>query len=240
MIINQNALVYLPQYFGAQFYFDSMSMDGNGSVMSNFSSVSTQSDVSGNGHTITQGTGANRPQYRTSVINTSGNSVLYDGARYLSGSNISYAGEFTIMWLGTLDVTTAVRTIFSNGSTNGISFGAGGASFRQIIFSCNGVGTATSSANQFNAGQYAVMTAVLSNNAGNWSVDFYKNGTFIENVAMAGAPNASADPIYVGAIDASSNRWVGAHTMLAGWARVLTTWELNQMHLFFKRRAALT
>lgn len=236
-MIQQIQGIYLPQHFGAQVYFDSMSMDGQGSTLGNFAAVSTQSDLSGNAYTITQVTGANQPQYRTQVVNTSGNSVIYDGARFMSGSNISYAGEFTIMFLGTLDVISAVRTIFSNGATNGISFSAGGASFRRLVFTCNGVGSATSTADQYNVGQFALMTAILKNSAGSWSVDFYKNGTFIENVAIAGAPNTSADPFYVGSIDASSQRWIGQNVMLATWARALSAFELNMMHLFFRRRA---
>lgn len=239
MIITQNPGIYLPQYFGAQVYFDSMNMDGNGGVLSDFSSVSTQSDLSGNGRTITQATGASQPQYRTEVVNTTGNSVIFDGSRYMSGSNISYAGQFTIMFLGTLDVLSATRTIFSNGSTNGISFSAGAASFRKLVFTCNGVGSAVSSADQYNTGQFAVMTAVLKNNAGSWSVDFYKNGTFIENVAIAGGPNSSADPFYVGAINASSQMWIGQNVMLATWPRVLSSFELNMMHILFKTRANL-
>jgi hypothetical protein len=231
--------LYLPQHFGAQVYFDSMSMDGAGSTLADFTSVSTQSDLSGNSRTITQATGANQPQYRTQVINTAGNSVIYDGSRFMSGSNISYAGELTIMWLGTLDVVTAVRTIFSNGATNGIAFGAGGASFRRLQFVVNGVGTATSSADQFNTGQFAVMTAVLKNNAGSWSVDFYKNGTFIENIAVAGAPNSSGNPFYVSSIDATNQRWVGQHDMLAVWPYALNNFQLNVMHVLFKTRGNL-
>lgn len=230
---------YLPQHFGAQVYFDSMSMDGAGSTLADFTSVSTQSDLSGNSRTITQATGANQPQYRTQVINTAGNSVIYDGSRFMSGSNISYAGELTIMWLGTLDVVTAVRTIFSNGATNGIAFGAGGASFRRLQFVVNGVGTATSSADQFNTGQFAVMTAVLKNNAGSWSVDFYKDGTFIENIAVAGAPNSSSNPFYVSSIDATNQRWVGQHDMLAVWPYALNNFQLNVMHVLFKTRGNL-
>jgi hypothetical protein len=238
MILSTQA-IYLPQYFDAAWVYDCMNMDGEGGTLSNFSGVATQNDLSWNARNLSQSTGGLRPTYRVRTFNTAQNSIIFDGNRWLTGSNISYAGEMTIIFLGNIEVASATRYFVSYG-TDGVCFGAGSATFRKLQFIVNSSDILTTSADQFSGTTYAVMTAVLKNEGGNWSVDFYKNGVFIENIASTSGPDASADQFFIGARAASTDAWIGGIALIAGWHRVLTSWELNMMHQVFKVRGNIT
>lgn len=241
MIILTQPKLYLPQHLNCAWYYDSMSISGNGGTLSNFAAVSSITDLSGKGQTLSQGTGANQPQYRTGTVNSNGNSIVLDSAsRYLSASNNNYAGEITIFWLGTLDNSAATRRFISYGNNGGVCVGNQTSGGLQAEITVTTVGTAATSSNFFAIGAFALLTVVLRNPSGaTWVADFYKNGTAFQTGISAFAPVASSGSFIFGGQTSTTNFWAGQTVMCVGFHRALTTWELNMMHQFFRIRANL-
>lgn len=231
----------LPNHTGAAYYFDAMNMDGNGGLLANSSSVSSWYDLTGNGHTLTQSTGANQPVYLTQSCNNN-NSISFSAAssQYLTGSNIAYAGELTIMALLLINSSTLVQRFLSYGASGGVSIGNPPTTGLTADFTINSVVDTNTSSNFYVLNQFVVITARLRNPSGStWVVDFLKNGVDFQTNIAAAAPVSSSSPFTIGAFSSSAAFWSGKIAMLAGWHGLLNTAIENQMHLLFKTRGNL-
>lgn len=242
MIMTSSPGIYLPQNLGSNWYYDSMSVTGNGTVLTDFAAVQNMSDLSGNGHNLSQSNASIAPLYRTMTLANS-NTLSVSGTKYMTASNISYAGEISIVALVECDVSFVSSAGFfvSYGSDGGVAIGNGLSNFGKLRFVCNGVGGfETVSSSIFVNGQFCVVGCILKNNAGTWTVDVYKNGAFVETVSAA-QPVASSANFALSALNSSgSNGWLGQIVALAGWHRVLSSWELNMMNLYFRIRGQLS
>ncbi len=102
------------QLSGLNLWLDATDPAANGTQPANASAVSSWVDKAGLGNTVTQGTGANQPTYRTNVLN--GKPVVrFDGINDLLQKTSATA-------LGNTNLFYFVGTINDNGSGRGVAF----------------------------------------------------------------------------------------------------------------------
>lgn len=210
-----------------------------GNIPADGTALANISDFSGKGNNFVQASGANQPVFKRNIINGR-NVIRFSGNQFLTCANSaanSYSGAMTVIaTLTTTDVGTADARLYTKGSFNlGSGYGIARNFGRQRYNSFTATDYITTAA-QFTVNVFQVFTSVLNSN---WSVDFYKNGTFIEN--KTGNPQvASTNTLYLGAMNTTGatvvQYWSGDLVELMIFFRVLSASELNRMHLYCKNK----
>src|SRR5574337_1977026 len=196
-----NGSPFSPTNIGIDRWFNAFSLSGDFSRPANGASVSSAYDLGKQAENVTQITPATQPTFVSNAINGAP-SLAFNGSQYLSAANSSknnYAGECAVFALVKLSDATVARRFLSHGSTGGISVGnRQSPNLLKYDLTCNNVLDVFTATDYWVVGSYQVYAAILKNNAGSWSVDFYRNGVFLENIATS-APVSSSSSYYIGA-----------------------------------------
>lgn len=221
--------LFLPQDLGVNTVWDAANPAGNLIIPADGTALSSISDLGLNGNTVVQATGTNQPIFKKNIVNGQ-NVFRFSGNQYASiagGSGNNYNGPLSVFAIGMTTAATTLQHFLSktpNPSTGGYGIGCNASSQADMTVWLvqDIVGSSTLWVNN----TFQVLGVVYKSDN---SVDFYKNRSFIQNVAGV-ATTASTAPFVFGAKTSSGvDQWSGDFSAVFIAFRQFATWEINAM-----------
>lgn len=196
--------------------------------------VSAWADQSGNGRTLSQGTGASRPTTGTRTQNGL-NVIDFDGtADRMTTSSFTQAEPWSVflVWLSDTNAATrlAMTHLGTDGSSNYSGFGVttdSGGSWYYSGFSGDTIGAGTADTNA-HIMSYIIDSATLT---------LYEDGT---QIATSGNTNGITGGICVGAFKDSSNFWNGWLGDIIGYSGALNDTNRDNLEAALGTRWGIT
>lgn len=237
MTICTHTRILTPWDLQVDLFYDASNTDGRNNATS-ISSISSVVNLGTKANNVSQSTGASQP---TLFQNANNNQPVmrFSGSQYLSAASAApnqYAGEITVFGIVKLSNASVVRRFISFGATGGVSAGnRASPNLLKYDYTCNAVADVFTTADYWSTTDYETFVGVIKNSAGSWSVDFYKNGTFLQNVSTS-APIASSDSFCVGSYSTTVALWNGDIQLAGFFYSALKSWQINALSLFLQIR----
>jgi hypothetical protein len=224
------SIVHVPSPFDSlpAVAFCASNPDGIFSYPADTTALATLYDMNGGNTTVSQATGGNRPTFERGELNgkpaISMNASQWFNAVSNSINNPNAGRTFAAVFK--LNVVTGTQRLFGKLLTAMFSF----VDAKYTFTTWNGASgtSSTSTANQVVAStwQYSLFAYKPT-----WTTDFYKNGSFIENVANA-ANTTSVSDYYIGTRDGTQHFVNGAFTDLYDYTHEFTAWEVQHLQSY--------
>lgn len=221
--------LFYPLDLGVNTVWDAANPNGNFIIPADGTALTSISDLGLNGNTVTQATGANQPIFKKGIVNNQ-NVFRFSANQYASiagGSGNNYNGVLSVFAIGMTTTATTSQHFLSkapNPSAGGYGIGCNLSS--QADFTIWNVVDVVGSTTLWVNSTFQVLGTVYKSDN---SVDFYKNRSFIQNVAGS-ATTSSTAPLVFGAKTATgSDQWSGDFVAVFVFFRQLASWEINAM-----------
>lgn len=226
MLLNQSGLDgFLPIHIGVNSWYDTLNPLGDNSTPTDGSALSLIKDLGLNGNDVSQASGSAQPIFKRSIINN--NHVFrVDGTKVMSaagGPGNNYNGPLTVLSIADTTQTSATTTLCGK-SASWVHSMDDVAQFRFTTPSIMDYDTTNA---QYIANTFLVQTARFNSD---FSVDFWKNRSFIQNVGGTTAMPSSTGPLYLFASNSTPTfAWNGDVIAFCIFFRALTNAEIMWM-----------
>lgn len=237
---------FTPAMLRVNTWWDANNPAGNGVIPTDGTQLSSITDLGLNGNTVTQATGANQILFKRNIINGQ-NVFRFSGSQFAScvnSANNNYVGPLTIVAIamptGTLTPGGGDTRIVSKGANlaNLDGYGYGLFTGGKSSLTTWNIHDYSTTNEEWYLGEYAIQTVVYNSN---FSVDFYTNGSFVQNLTAGSGFTQATQPLVFGAKNVSGGQaWQGDVIACFIFYRALTAAELNLMHAYCLARVGLT
>jgi len=235
----------MPIDLRAESFWDADFPNGfGGAAQANNDAIASFTDNGTKGNTLTQATGANKPTYKTAIVN--GHNVMRfvrASSQFLSVASSAannYVGSMTLFSLNAIASEPIGVSYAALSVDNGVGFGGwkigtfNDASMNQIVFTTYGQADYPSGVNDYSALDTFLVES--SNFVDNSSAEIYKNGALEFTGGASTMGSSGTQPLRM----SGTELWDGdIHSVIWFW-RALDRWEMNLVHQFLLNKIALT
>lgn len=221
----------------ADIYYDLLNPDGNFSVFADDTLLDSLTDLSGNGNNQSS-SGSNRPTYKVAGINNRpALQFVASNSNYMSAATNSsneYAGAVTV---GAVfkSIPVGAQRLLTKLLTWSMSFNA----LNYMFTTWNSGGSGVSASGSGNPIVNNTTQVNIQMWDGSSSVDFYKNGTLLQTLALVNTTVVTTEPLYLGVRDGATQFFDGYFSKIFMCKRVLNSWEIYMTNLYLKIAAGV-
>lgn len=217
---------WLPRRLSVDSAYFSSNPTGTGQLPSDGTALPLIADLGTRGNHLSQATGINQPVFKTNIVNGQ-NVFRLTTSSFMtcaSSSNNTYVGPLTIINILSLANLGAIQQIFGKPG----SWFSSASPSNGFRFTTAGVKDYDSAASQFSLNTFLVKTERFNSN---FSVDFWKNGTFLSNVTGTAGMSSASNGLILGN---SNPAFAVAADVVATliWYRALSSTEISMANNF--------